>query len=76
MFRPAFRATSSASSLNRAIPRAAAARRFVSTAPPHQKSRSWKNSAARWALAGGLVYYYNTAPVFAEEPACELREVP
>ena len=69
MFRPAFRATLGASRLSRAGPRAAAARRFAST-DSAQKSRSWKNSAARWALAGGLVYYYNTAPVFAEEPAC------
>lgn len=71
MFRPAFRIASSANPLTRALPRAAAARRFVSTAPPHQKSRSWKSSAARWALAGGLVYYYNTATVFAEEPVCK-----
>ncbi|KAL9114403.1 MAG: hypothetical protein Q9227_001484 [Pyrenula ochraceoflavens] len=44
-------------------------RRFLSTAPPHQKSRSWKNSAARWGIAGAGVYLYNTSPVFAEEPA-------
>ncbi|KEQ63512.1 mitochondrial intermembrane space import and assembly protein 40, partial [Aureobasidium melanogenum CBS 110374] len=42
-------------------------RRFLSTAPPHEKSRSWKNSAVRWTLAGALVYYYNTSNVFAEE---------
>ncbi|KAI4716807.1 hypothetical protein E4T48_07023 [Aureobasidium sp. EXF-10727] len=45
----------------------APSRRFLSTAPPHQKSRSWKNSAVRWTLAGALVYYYNTSNVFAEE---------
>ncbi|TEY50318.1 hypothetical protein BOTCAL_0278g00040 [Botryotinia calthae] len=44
------------------------ARRFLSTAPPSQKSRSWKSSAARWALAGAGVYWYNTSNVFAEEP--------
>ena len=57
-------------SLSRAIPRQHAARRFISTAPPHQKSRSWRNSAARWGLAGALVYYYNAANTFAEEPQC------
>ncbi|KAG9545928.1 hypothetical protein KCU79_g16220, partial [Aureobasidium melanogenum] len=45
----------------------APSRRFLSTAPPHEKSRSWKNSAVRWTLAGALVYYYNTSNVFAEE---------
>lgn len=44
------------------------ARRFLSTAPPPQKSRTWKSSAARWALAIGGVYYYNTSTVFAEQP--------
>ncbi|RMY30033.1 hypothetical protein D0865_15356 [Hortaea werneckii] len=68
MYRPAVRAASSAAS--KALPRHAATtgRRFVSTAPPHQKSRSWKSSAVRWGLAGTLVYYYNTNNVFAEEP--------
>ncbi|KAI4734090.1 hypothetical protein E4T50_15372 [Aureobasidium sp. EXF-12298] len=45
----------------------APSRRFLTTAPPHAKSRSWKNSAVRWTLAGALVYYYNTSNVFAEE---------
>ncbi|KAA8570613.1 hypothetical protein EYC84_000012 [Monilinia fructicola] len=43
-------------------------RRFLSTAPPSQKSRSWKSGAARWALAGAGVYWYNTSDIFAEEP--------
>ena len=43
-------------------------RRFLSTAPPSRKSRSWKSSAARWGLAAVGVYYYNTSNVFAEEP--------
>ena len=46
-------------------------RRFLSTAPPAQKSRSWKSSAVRWGLAIGVVYYYNTSNLFAEEPPCE-----
>ncbi|EGX94603.1 mitochondrial intermembrane space protein Mia40 [Cordyceps militaris CM01] len=43
-----------------------APRRFASTSPA-DKSRSWKGSAVRWALAGGAVYYYSTSTVFAEE---------
>ncbi|KAI5195051.1 hypothetical protein AUEXF2481DRAFT_37184 [Aureobasidium subglaciale EXF-2481] len=62
MFRPiARRAVAQASRSS------APSRRFLSTAPPHEKSRSWKNSAVRWTLAGALVYYYNTSNVFAEE---------
>ncbi|KAL2038005.1 hypothetical protein N7G274_009225 [Stereocaulon virgatum] len=48
--------------------RAFPTRRFLSTAPPAQKSRSWKSSAVRWGLAIGAVYYYNTSNLFAEEP--------
>lgn len=43
-------------------------RRFQSTTRAAQKSGTWKGSAARWALAGGAVYYYNTSNLFAEEP--------
>ncbi|MCJ1402092.1 Oxidoreductase [Xylographa trunciseda] len=66
MYRPASR-----SLLRQSLPtlRSAARRRFLTTAPPHQKSRSWKNSAARWGLGIAGVYYYNTSTVFAEEPA-------
>jgi intermembrane space import and assembly protein 40 len=57
--------------VSRAFPHnATASKRFLTTAPPHKTSRSWKNSAARWTLAGGLIYYYNTSNVFAEEPIC------
>jgi hypothetical protein len=57
--------------VSRALPHnATASKRFLTTAPPHKTSRSWKNSAARWTLAGGLIYYYNTSNVFAEEPIC------
>ncbi|MCJ1228019.1 Oxidoreductase [Toensbergia leucococca] len=48
--------------------------RLLSTAPPSQKSRSWKSSAARWGLAIGGIYYYNTSNVFAEEPAYSLAQ--
>ncbi|KZF23373.1 hypothetical protein L228DRAFT_282107 [Xylona heveae TC161] len=65
-----FRATTR-SGLVRSLPspsyRASAARRFLSTAPPAQKSRSWKSSAVRWGLAIGGIYYYNTNTAFAEE---------
>lgn len=58
--RPAARAA-----LSRSI---APAKRCISTAPPTQKSRSWKSLGARIAIAGTLIYYYNTTDVFAEEP--------
>lgn len=48
--------------------RFAQARRFVNTAAKAEKGRSWKNSALRWGLAVGAVYYYNTSSVFAEDP--------
>lgn len=43
-------------------------RRSISTAPPSRKSRTWKGAAARWGLALGGIYYYNTSNFFAEEP--------
>ncbi|KAL8636987.1 MAG: hypothetical protein Q9228_005687, partial [Teloschistes exilis] len=46
--------------------RAPQTRHLLSTAPPSQKSRSWKNSAVRWGLAAGAIYYYNTSPLFAD----------
>ncbi|EME86553.1 uncharacterized protein MYCFIDRAFT_186716 [Pseudocercospora fijiensis CIRAD86] len=68
MFRPAFRAASAA----RSIPKAQKiGRRFASTSSA--KSGSWKGTALRWTAAGAIVYYYNTASVFAEEPASEQR---
>jgi intermembrane space import and assembly protein 40 len=52
-----------------ALPRSVApVRRYLSTAPPAQKSRSWKSLAARVGVAGTIIYYYNTTDVFAEEP--------
>ncbi|KAM0709053.1 hypothetical protein Q7P35_003089 [Cladosporium inversicolor] len=63
--------------VSRALPHnAPAAKRFLTTAPPHKTSRSWKNSAARWTLAGGLIYYYNTSSVFAEEPVYAIHSPP
>ncbi|KAH7385577.1 hypothetical protein DE146DRAFT_667593 [Phaeosphaeria sp. MPI-PUGE-AT-0046c] len=52
-----------------ALPRAIApSRRYISTAPPAQKSRSFKSLVARLGIAGTIIYYYNTTDVFAEEP--------
>ncbi|KAF2837336.1 hypothetical protein M501DRAFT_995937 [Patellaria atrata CBS 101060] len=44
-------------------------RRYLTSASPVDKSRSWKSSVLRWGLAVGAVYWYNTTNVFAEEPA-------
>ena len=46
----------------------APARRFISTAPPTQKRRSFKSLVARLGIAGAIIYYYNTVDVFADEP--------
>ncbi|KAA8611737.1 mitochondrial intermembrane space import and assembly protein 40 [Pyrenophora tritici-repentis] len=43
-------------------------RRFISTAPPTQKRRSFKSLVARLGIAGAIIYYYNTVDVFADEP--------
>lgn len=68
MFRSAPRIIARQGAL-RAAPRASLpARRFISTAPPAQKSRSWKSLVARLGLAGAIIYYYNTTDVFADEP--------
>ncbi|KAF9729351.1 hypothetical protein PMIN02_012002 [Paraphaeosphaeria minitans] len=75
MFRPATRLI--ASTVARAVPRATApARRFISTAPPAQTSRSWKSLFARVGAAGAIIYYYNTADVWAEEPRRAVTALP
>ncbi|KAK8232995.1 intermembrane space protein [Phyllosticta capitalensis] len=65
MFRPATRAVLHSAAR---FPRAPSAQRFLSTAPPTAKSRSWKSSLLRWGAAIGAVYYYNTSNVFADQP--------
>lgn len=65
MYRSALRATPRIS--QSAALRCAAPRRFASTVPA-DKHRTWKSSAARWGLAVGAIYYYNTSTAFAEEP--------
>ncbi|KAL6247759.1 Oxidoreductase [Rhinocladiella similis] len=68
MFRPAARSVlRSAAPSSLAPARTVAGRRFASTSPVNTR-RSWKSSAVRWGLAGAFIYYYNTSPVFAEQP--------
>lgn len=66
MFRPASRALLRAPAF---AARSPVTRRYIGTARPDEKSRSWKNKAVRLGLAIGAVYFYNTSSVFAEEPS-------
>ena len=68
MFRPASRATLRTTQSSLAPARTIASRRFITTEPPHLRGRSWKSSTARWVIAVAGIYYYNTSPVFAEQP--------
>ncbi|KAG9195293.1 hypothetical protein G6011_00414 [Alternaria panax] len=54
----------------------APARRYLSTAPPSQKPRSFKSLVARIGVAGAILYYYNTTDVFAEEPRHPIQALP
>ncbi|KIX92312.1 uncharacterized protein Z520_11920 [Fonsecaea multimorphosa CBS 102226] len=47
--------------------RSSIGKRFASTSPANAR-RSWKGSALRWGIAIAGIYYYNTSPVFAEQP--------
>ncbi|ROT36088.1 hypothetical protein SODALDRAFT_316381 [Sodiomyces alkalinus F11] len=68
MYRQAVRSTPrAASALRHSCLRSAGGRRFASTAPT-DKPRTWKSTMVRWGLAAAAVYYYNTSPIFAEEP--------
>ncbi|KAF2193268.1 hypothetical protein K469DRAFT_619959, partial [Zopfia rhizophila CBS 207.26] len=75
MIRPALRLIARPTAV-RALPRAAPTRRFLSTPPPARKSRSWKSSAVRWGIAAGIIYYYQTSDVFAEEPTHTTQHLP
>lgn len=76
MFRPAARLIARQSAF-RNVPRSVAhSSRFISTAPPTQKSRSWKSLVARVGAAGAVIYYYNTTDVFAEEPRLAVQSLP
>ncbi|GBF62238.1 mitochondrial intermembrane space import and assembly protein [Trichophyton mentagrophytes] len=53
--------------------RFAQSRRWISDASsPVQKKQGWRSTVVRWGLAAGAVYYYNTSPIFAEEPPLEI----
>ncbi|KAL2753151.1 hypothetical protein ACRALDRAFT_1066074 [Sodiomyces alcalophilus JCM 7366] len=68
MYRQAVRSAPRASSaLRQSCLRSAGGRRFASTAPS-DKPRTWRSSVVRWGLAAAAVYYYNTSPIFADEP--------
>lgn len=45
-----------------------APRRFASTAAG-SNSGTWKGTVARWGVAAGALYWYNTSPIFADETA-------
>ncbi|KAG7138839.1 Mitochondrial intermembrane space import and assembly protein like [Verticillium longisporum] len=68
MYRHTVRSATRAASAFRQTTLRSTPRRFASTAPA-DKPRTWKGSALRWGLAGAAVYYYNTSPIFADEPA-------
>ncbi|RMZ76264.1 hypothetical protein DV737_g4898, partial [Chaetothyriales sp. CBS 132003] len=68
MFRPAARSILRSTQSSLAPARTLPTRRFVSTQQPAKRGRSWQSSALRWGLAIAGVYYYNTSPVFAEQP--------
>ncbi|KAL5356749.1 hypothetical protein BJX96DRAFT_125446 [Aspergillus floccosus] len=74
MFRPASRVLLRAPAV---AARGPATRRLISTSPAEStKSRSWKSSLLRLGLAGGAIYYYNTSPVFADQPSFSFRSTP
>lgn len=58
------RATRSATSTTTLTP---TSRRYLSFGPP-DKPRTWKGAAVRWGLAFSALYWYNTSPIFADEP--------
>lgn len=76
MFRPAGRALLRHSPLRPSFARPAFtnAARFLGTAAP--KKSNFKSSVVRWALAGGVVYWYATSNVFADEPKCSFPLLP
>lgn len=73
MFRAAVRSTPRA--LRQTSTVASAGRRFASTAPA-DKRYTWKGTAARWGLAVGALYWYNTSPMFADEMPSQLSNEP
>lgn len=68
MFRAAARSTPRALRQS-TVASSATARRYASTAPA-DKRYTWKGTAARWGLAVGALYWYQTSPMFADELPC------
>ncbi|EHA47910.1 mitochondrial intermembrane space import and assembly protein 40 [Pyricularia oryzae 70-15] len=64
MYRAAIRTTTRAA---RSAPLSNPSRRYLSSTPA-DKPRTWKGAAVRWGLAFGALYWYNTSPIFADEP--------
>ncbi|KAI6345144.1 hypothetical protein MCOR25_011050 [Pyricularia grisea] len=64
MYRAAIRTTTRAA---RSAPLSNPSRRYLSSSPA-DKPRTWKGAAVRWGLAFGALYWYNTSPIFADEP--------
>ncbi|KAI5779269.1 intermembrane space import and assembly protein [Geopyxis carbonaria] len=65
MFRPVARTALRRQFISTPLPRPSPSRNLFTSAG---KSRStYKGTIARWMLAGGIVYYYATSNVFAEE---------
>ncbi|KAB5540279.1 mitochondrial intermembrane space import and assembly protein [Coniochaeta sp. 2T2.1] len=76
MYRTALRSSPGALRAIRTSPSlTSASRRFLTTAPAARRS-TWKGSAARWGLAVAAVYWYNTSPIFADEPASQTVPAP
>ncbi|KAH0612540.1 uncharacterized protein H6S33_008920 [Morchella sextelata] len=48
-----------------------ASSRLLSTSAAPKKRSTLKGTAMKWALAGGIVYWYTTSAVFADEPKFE-----
>ncbi|KAB5576307.1 mitochondrial intermembrane space import and assembly protein [Coniochaeta sp. 2T2.1] len=76
MYRTALRSSPGALRAIRTSPAlTSASRRFLTTAPATRRS-TWKGAAARWGLAVAAVYWYNTSPIFADEPASQTVPAP
>ncbi|KLU82256.1 mitochondrial intermembrane space import and assembly protein 40 [Magnaporthiopsis poae ATCC 64411] len=68
MFRATLRSTARATrSATSTATLTSTSRRYLSLGPS-DKPRTWKGAAVRWGLAFGAFYWYNTSPIFADEP--------
>lgn len=65
MFRPAVRIAATG---RQAYALQHLGKRFASTRS--SRPSSFKGTILRWGLAGAIVYYYNTSPIFADDARC------